>query len=278
MNAKIEDAVRHHYGVADLKPRLLGALAGSGVDPGHLTIDDLAPVDEFHIGGRAATEHLIGKLGLVPAARVLDVGCGVGGAARVVAARVGCRVTGVDLTPEFIEVARELTLRTGFGSRVSFVAASALEMPFSNAAFDAAYTMHVAMNIADRAGLYGEIARVLKSGASLGIFDLMSAAPGELRYPLPWADTPATSFLTSAEEMRGLLERAGFCVELVEDRTAAGLQFLRDRLGASSSGPPTLGIHLLMGAKARPRFENTLAAMEAGVIAPVLLLARRNGS
>lgn len=272
MTDEIESAVRRHYGVADLGMRLNEALNSAGITGRQLTPEDLAPVDEFHIGGRPATEHIIGKLGLTGQAYVLDVGCGIGGAARFVAARTGCRVEGIDLTPEFIDVARDLTERTGLSSRVSFTAGSALAMPYPDAAFDAAYTLHVAMNIADRPALYGEIARVLKPAARFAVYDVMRGKADKLRYPVPWADTPDTSFLTTPDEMRTLLADAGFEVTEVEDRTDFGIAFFRERL---AGGPSPLGIHLLMGEGARLRFENTLAGLESGAIAPVVMMARR---
>ena len=135
--------------------------------------------------------------------RILDVGCGIGGTARLIASRYRCPVHGIDLTPEYIEVARVLTSRVGLGAGVSFDVASALAMPFGDGEFDGAVTMHVAMNIADRDGLYGEIARVMKPGAALCIYDLMKQGDEALVYPVPWAETAATSHLTTARRPRG---------------------------------------------------------------------------
>ena len=157
----MESAVARHYGVPDLLARIYGGLEAAGADLARLTLEDLAPVDEFHIGGRKATVHAVGKLAPGRGDHVLDIGCGIGGAARAMAAETGCRVTGIDLTPEFIETAQRLTEKTGLGANVDFEVASALHMPFADGAFDKAITLHVAMNIHDRAGLYVEIARVL---------------------------------------------------------------------------------------------------------------------
>lgn len=273
MTNDIEHAVRRHYGVTDLGLRLQRALTAAGVADRQITIDDLAPVDEFHIGGRVATEHILGKLDLAGTEYVLDVGCGIGGAARFIAARTGCRVEGIDLTPEFIEVARDLTERTGLAGQASFTVGSALAMPYPDATFDAAVTLHVAMNIADRAALYREVARVLKPHAPFAIYDVMRGpSPDGLCYPVPWADTPETSFLVTPEDMRALLADAGFAADEVEDRTAFGIQFFRERL---AGGPSPLGLQLLMGETARDRLENTLAGLESGSIAPVLIRARR---
>jgi len=274
----IEAAVARHYGGAGLLARIMAGLAASGVDPDSLRPDDLAPVDEFHIGRREATAHAVGKLDLDAGARVLDVGCGIGGAARYIATHVGCQVTGIDLTPEFIAVARRLTELTGLDGKISFECASALDMPFEDATFDAAITLHVAMNIPERAALYGEIARVVKPGATLCVYDVMKTGEGEIAFPVPWAETPATSHLTTAEEMRGLLDGAGFDVTEVEDRRDFARAFFQDAVAAATApgGPPPLGTHLIIGANAAEKFRNMQNNIEAGHIAPTQMIATRN--
>ena len=272
----IERAVAEHYGQADLLARILAGLEANGADPSHLRPEDLAPVDEFHIGGRKATEHAVAKMSLSGDGRVLDIGCGIGGAARYVASHVGCRVSGIDLTPEYIEIAKALTDRTGLGDKVDFEVASALAMPFEDEAFDAAITFHVAMNIRDRESLYGEIARVMKSGATLCIYDVMRKSDEALTFPVPWADSNETSHLTTPEEMQVLLGGAGFEVHDVEDRTDFALEFFRQSLASAADGPPPLGIHLIMGANAPEKFRNVQINIEAGRIAPVQMIAGRN--
>ncbi len=274
----IEAAVARHYGGAGLLARIMAGLEASGVDPDSLRPDDLAPVDEFHIGRREATAHAVGKLDLDAGARVLDVGCGIGGAARYIATHVGCRVTGIDLTPEFIAVARRLTELTGLDGKITFECASALDMPFEDATFDAAITLHVAMNIPDRAALYGEIARVMKPGATLCVYDVMKTGEGEIAFPVPWAETPATSHLTTAEEMRGLLDGAGFDIGEVENRRDFARAFFQDAVAAAAApgGPPPLGTHLIIGANAAEKFRNMQNNIEAGHIAPVQMIATRS--
>ena len=277
----IEAAVARHYGGAGLLARILAGLEASGVDPDHLRPDDLAPVDEFHIGRREATAHAVAKLALDAGAHVLDVGCGIGGAARYIATQVGCRVTGIDLTPEFIATARRLTELTGLDGEIAFEVASALDMPFQDGAFDAAITPHVAMNIPERAALYGEIARVMRPGAVLCLYDVMKTGAGEIAYPVPWAETPATSHLTTADEMRGLLDGAGFELREVEDRRDFARAFFQDALAAaaaSEDGPPPLGIHLILGANAPEKFRNMQNNIEAGHIAPIQMIATRRAA
>lgn len=271
----LEAAVVRHYGVGNLTDRILKAVAAAGIDAEHVSPEQLAPVDEFHIGGRAATIHAVSKMGLTADDHVLDVGCGIGGATRYLAGTVGCRVTGIDLTPAYIAAAEDLARRTGLAGRVSYRVASALAMPFEDAAFDAAVTMHVAMNIADRAGFYREVARVLKPRAIFCIYDVMQGAGEGLKFPVPWAESPTTSHLTTPREMQGLLDDSGFIVEEIEDRTGFAIDFFRQGLANSAAGAPPLGLHIVIGATAREKFQNMLAGLESGAIAPAVMVARR---
>jgi SAM-dependent methyltransferase len=271
----LEDAVARHYGVGDLKDRILKAIAAAGIEADRIAPEQLAPVDEFHIGGRAATIHAVAKMGLKPADHVLDVGCGIGGATRYLASSVGCRVTGIDLTPGYVAAAEELARRTGLADRVAYRVASALAMPFEDGTFEGAITLHVAMNIKDRAGLYREVARVLKPGAVFCIYDVMKGGNAGLTYPVPWAETPATSHLTTPQQMQALLRDAGFEVAEVEDRTAFAIDFFRESLANAAAGPPPLGLHVVMGATAREKLGNVLANLESGAIAPTVMIARR---
>jgi ubiquinone/menaquinone biosynthesis C-methylase UbiE len=270
----LESAVARHYASGDLSSRLLAAMAAAGLDPDRLAPEQLAPVDEFHIGGRAATIHAVAKMGLTPGARVLDVGCGIGGATRYLAT-MGCRVTGIDLTPDYIDAAEELARRTGLAGHIDYRVASALAMPFEDGAFDAAITLHVAMNIENRAGLYREVARVLKPGAVFCVYDVMRGRNDTLTFPVPWAETPATSHLTTPQQMQSLLAGAGFQITEVEDRTAFAIDFFRHSLASTAAGPSPLGLHIMMGATARAKFQNMLANLECGALAPTVMVSRR---
>lgn len=271
----LETAVANHYKVPDLLTRILKALETKGIDLDKLTPDDLAPVDEFHIGGRPATEYVVAKMSVSNSQHILDVGCGIGGATRYLAAQYGCRVTGIDLTPDYIEVARELAARTGLDRQATYQVASALNMPFHEAHFDGALTLHVAMNIRDRAGLYGEVARVLKPDAIFCVYDVMKGQRDGLIYPVPWAETAATSHLTSADETVMFLENAGFEIREIEDRKDFAIEFFRQSLQAAKQGPPPLGLHLLMGPLGQRKFDNMLANLEQGHVSPVIIIAQR---
>jgi MPBQ/MSBQ methyltransferase len=274
MSDALEQAVARHYDRPELKDRLMQAIAAAGLDPDNLTPDDLAPVDEFHTGGRLETVHVLGKLQLEKVDHVLDVGCGLGGPARYLATHFGCRVTGIDLTPVYVEIAKMLGERTGTNDRVEYMTASALTMPFEDGSFDAAITFHVAMNIKDRVTLYREIARVLRPGALFCIYDVMKGSNNGIRFPVPWAEIAANSHLTSVSEMHELLSSADFEVTEVEDRSNFAIDFFRQRLKADGP-PPPLGLHLLTGENAREKFQNYLQGVESGSIAPTVMIARR---
>lgn len=187
--------------------------------------------DDMHIGGCKASAHLMGQLKLKPEMRVLDIGSGVGGPARFAAENYGVYVTGVDLTPEYKALAEELSAAAGVDSGVKFETGSALSMKFGDDEFDAAYSIHVGMNIEDKRAFYNETSRVLKSGASFGIYDVMMDSGDGLVFPLPWADTKDTSFLKTPNEIQELLTVCGFEVLHAESRRDFALEALKKMLG-----------------------------------------------
>ena len=273
----IEQKVGRHYARSNLEATILAALAASGKDPDRITASDLAPVDEFHIGGQEATIELAAQMEIAPGMHLLDIGCGIGGASRFVAATYSCRVTGIDLTEDFVRTAEALARRVGLQERVSYRQGSALALPFAPAAFDAAYMMHVGMNIEDKPALFRQVHRVLKPGGVFAIYDVMNTGAGPLRFPLPCADTAETCFTATAADYRRALESAGFELRKERDRYAYAVEFFR-RVQASltdGDGPPALGTYLLMGEDAPLKLAAVVDNLDRGVIAPVELICRK---
>ena len=274
--AGVESQVAKHYARTDLERAILAALAASGKDIDKLTPSDLSPVDEFHTGGRQTTVDLAAQADFAPGTHLLDVGCGIGGASRFFASERGCRVTGIDLTPEYVETAEALAQHVGLAARVSYRQASALALPFEAGTFDGAYMMHVGMNIEDKPALFAEIRRVLKAGSRFAIFDVMRTGEGQLRFPLHWATAPETSFVVRPADYRAALQAAGFAIVKERDRGDFARAFFREVVArtAESGAPPPLGIHILMKTDVPQKLANVVHNIEAGLIAPVEIVCR----
>jgi len=245
-------SVTAHYDSDDITQGILDALRQAGKDLDHLTIDDLAPLDEVHTRGREATVEIAGLTEITSGLNVVDVGSGVGGPARYLATEFGCRVTGIDLTPAFCAAATRLTELVGLSDRVTFENGSALEMPFEDGAFDLALTMQMQMNIADKPALYREIHRVLKPGGRLVFQDIVATPGGDIIIPVPWASAPEHSHLALPEELRAIIADAGFEEVLWRDATGAHKTWMRAQAARAATrpprdAPPVLGIHLVLG-------------------------------
>jgi ubiquinone/menaquinone biosynthesis C-methylase UbiE len=248
--------VREYYDQADLAQRMKEALIKAGLGEGRLSAEDLAPLDQFHSRGLKATIELAELLNPKPGATVVDIGSGLGGPSRYLAARYGCRVHGIDLSPSFVDASNHLAERAGLSELVSYECGNALALPFESSSFDIAWTQHVAMNIADRPKLYAEAFRVLRNGGRLAIFDVLGGVNEPLYFPVPWSPGPETSFLLTESEMRSTLESAGFRVLSWHDKTDDGILWFENfNKSLQSKSTPILGLHITMG----PEFSKATA-------------------
>lgn len=274
MTNAVNEAIQTHYGREELAERILAALQQAGVDIRQLSVATLAPIDEFHIRGREATLELARAAGLHAACHILDIGSGIGGTSRCLAQEFGCRVTGIDLTEEYCQVAAMLTAKVGLEERIDYRQGDATNLPFEDNQFDVVWTEHVAMNIPDKQRFYSEMYRVLKPGGTLAIYDVLAGASGPVLFPVPWARTPETSFLVSAEALQDLLRAAGFTISSWKDSTAEAREwFTKLAEKIRRDGFPPLGFHLLMGPDFREMAQNQGRNLEEGRITLAQIVA-----
>jgi ubiquinone/menaquinone biosynthesis C-methylase UbiE len=279
VNAKpnrINDVIQTHYARPDIGSVILSALEKAGKDLDHLTPEDLAPIDEFHIRGRTATLELARAAGLQANQRVLDVGSGVGGTSRYLAKEFGCHVTGLDLTDEYCRAAAMLTGKTGLSQLIDYRQGDATRLPFDDGVFDVVWTEHVAMNIPDKPLLYKEMHRVLKPGGTLAVYDVLAGPSGPVLFPVPWASTPETSFLVQPDDLRRLLEDAGFTIsDWIDTTEAARTWFAALVEKIQREGFPSLGFHVLLGADFQAMAQNQGRNLQEGRIVLAQVIARK---
>jgi len=272
----MDQVARFYSGSGGLVAAIRSALDAAGVDRSTLRPADLAPVDEFHIRGRAATLEIIEALDLTAESQVLDLGSGLGGPARTLAEATGCTVIGVDLTPEFCEVATALSAWTGLAERTRFRVGDATATALPDASVDAALTIHVAMNIPDKAALYAEAFRVLRPGGRFVVYDVVQGEGGDVLYPVPWADDPSTSFLATPDDMRHLLTAAGFEVISEVDSSDESLDwFAQVRARIERDGPPPVTFAAFLGDAFGPMVVNQVTNLAERRIRTVLFTASR---
>ena len=274
----VENDVAQHYGTSGIAERILAALRATSAPDAPVTVDALSVLDHFHGRGIVATKELVELLKPQPGELLLDIGSGIGGPARWFAAKCGVRVTGVDLTPEFCAAAEALNRATGLADEITIKQGSALALPVADNTFDRAYSQNVIMNIADKRRFYSEAFRALKPGGVLALSNLCRGAAGEFIYPVPWAETAATSFLVTPDEMRADLLAVGFAIVVFNDTTAATLPAtIRNRERLEREGLGALGTHLIMGERLREMQINSARNQEAGLGRTIEALVRKPG-
>ena len=275
MNKELE--VSTHYQHGSLIKVIEEGFNHQGKTPSDISLDDMSVIDEFHIGGRQASEEFLDQLQLQERSLVLDVGCGLGGPARFVASRFGCLVSGIDLTHEYVDTGNILSNWVGLDKKVVLQQGSAMTLPFPDGQFDAAYMMHVGMNIVDKRSLFMEVFKVLKPDGIFGIYDVMQIGSGEMQYPAPWAASKSTSSLASPQDYQTGLKEAGFNILATRERGDFAIEFFENmkRRMAETNADPALGLHVLMGDDAKTKVANVLQSIKEGSIAPVELIAQR---
>ncbi len=258
--------INDHYGQANLEEKITGAIERSGKRLEDLTRDDIASFDEFHIRGREATRELAHLAGLREGLTVLDLGCGVGGPARTLAAEFGCVITGVDLVEDYCRTADMLTQRVGLADRVTFHQGDILNLPFDRDSFDVAWTQHTTMNIEDKVAFFNEIRRVLRPAGRLALYEICAGSVEPPHFPLPWAGDPTINFLVTATKLKQTLSEAGFNELEWTDVTSLSLDWFRAVVARMAKrpadAPPPLGLNLLMGETTPQKAANLVRNLE----------------
>ena len=269
----ISNHAKAHYtgdGESNLADRVRALLETMG--PGRIPSERLAALDHFHVRGAEATAELAKLAGVQSGWTVLDAGSGLGGPSRHLAERYGCRVEGVDLTPAFVEVARLLSERTELADRVNYTVGDVTALPFEPDRFDLVWCEHVAMNIADRPKLYREFRRVLKTGGLLAFYDVVSTGgPAVPAYPMPWSETPATSFLLTREATLDAIGASGFVIQAVRDVSQEALGWFQRITAAAPQGP---NLSVVMGPRMAVMLPNLARSVREGSLGLVMGLAR----
>jgi len=261
------DSVAQHYGNDGIVSRIISALSEAGFDTDNLEPDVFAGADEFHIGGRKGSEFVAKALDMKSGQQLLDIGSGIGGPARFIANTLDVTVEGIDLTPEFVEAAVEITEMVGMTEQVSFQVGSATSIPFEDDTFDASTVLHVGMNIPDKGLLFSEMARVTKPEGSIVVYDVMRTGEDDLVFPMPWSSTAEYSFVDTVDAYVKAAENAGLELLTVDDHAEMALSFFSN----PPSEPPPVNLGHLMGTGMPEMVANAGNAIKSGTVSPVLL-------
>lgn len=271
-----EQAIDQQYGGTDISARILAALSAAGKDPARLARSDLAAIDEFHGGGIASTRDLARYAGLAPDMSVLDIGCGIGGPARTLAAEFGCRVSGIDLTREFVRAAEMLTARVGMAAQCDFRHGNGTTLPWPDATFDAVWSQNMLMNVPDKGAFFAEVARVLKPGGRFAFESVLAGSGEPVHLPCFWAARAELSHLVTRDELERLLESAGLDIAALDETTASVIAQGRKRKAAvEQAGAGKLSIAVIVPDDVGAKMDNALRNNEQGRTRTVKGVCRR---
>lgn len=261
---KFSTPTEAHYYQANLYEAIVRRLEEAGVDLANVKRKDIAGVDEFHVRGAQVSSELAAAID-IRGAKVLDVGCGIGGPCRMLADEYGCEVTGIDLSEEYIRTATKLSELVGLATKTTFICGNATNLPFADNTFDIVWTQHVQMNINDKQKFYTEIHRVLAEQGLFLYYDIFKSGDGNINYPVPWANEAAISFLSAKHEVENILSELDFQQLKLKDQTDEGILFFEALLARMEQyGPPKIGLHLLMGEATQTKILNLLSGLKAG--------------
>jgi SAM-dependent methyltransferase len=259
-------SINAHYGDTQLRPRILTSLEKAGKNVKALTREDIFTFDEFHIRGREATRDLAKLAKLGKGDKALDLGCGLGGPARTLASEFGCDVIGIDLTEEYVQAAQMLSEHLGQNGQITFRQGNVLDIPFDDASFDVVMAQHVSMNVEDKARMFAEARRVLRSNGRLAVYEICAGPAGTPHFPVPWASNPEINFLASAEELHQTIIDAGFNELEWKDVSAPSLEWFLAMIAASQArpadAPPPLGLNVIMGGTTPEKIKNLKLNLE----------------
>jgi SAM-dependent methyltransferase len=269
-------AISDHWASGDVYARIVEAMKAASLSPDTVTVEQLAPVDHFHARGFPATVELADALPIREGHHIVDIGCGIGGPARYLAKRFGCRVSGVDITAPFVEAANKLTALLKMESLVEVKLGDGQQLPFADGVFDGGYAQHVTMNIADRARFFAEAYRVLRPDAFFALTEHGLGPNGSPHYPVPWSEDGSGSHLVTPAETMVYLNEAGFVDVRMEDTGAKYLAGYRRAMELAAQGAlPAFGIQILMGQTAPAKTKNAARNIEEGRTHPVQVICRK---
>ena len=262
LNSQIEN----FYHRPGLYNDIINRLKETGADINKVSRKDISGVDEFHVRGAAVSRELA-EIANIHNAKVLDIGCGIGGPCRMLADEFSCDTIGIDLSKEYIDTANRLSELVGLSHKTKFIQGEATNLPFQDSTFDVVWTQHVQMNISEKLKFYTEIARVLNDNGLFIYYEVFKKGDTELNYPTPWADESKISFLEESSKTNSILEQLGLIKEQYTDQTESGIEILERMLNRMPKNTPSrLGLNVLMGESTNEKMTNLLNGLKEGVI------------